>query len=94
MNRFCVDVRRGLSAGNKYLSSKYFYDEEGSKIFQEIMQMPEYYLTDAEHEILLEKQLNAEKSLTEARQKLASFCGNAFAASSCPGRKSYADFKS
>jgi dimethylhistidine N-methyltransferase len=48
---FAKDVREGLSAQEKHLSSKYFYNERGSKIFQDIMQMPEYYLTDCELEI-------------------------------------------
>lgn len=51
-NTFAQDVLAGLTATNKYLSSKYFYDDNGSRIFQEIMNMPEYYLTDAEFEIL------------------------------------------
>ncbi|MFK7833321.1 MAG: L-histidine N(alpha)-methyltransferase [Winogradskyella sp.] len=49
---FAQDVLNGLTAENKYLSSKYFYDDNGSRIFQEIMNMPEYYLTNAEFEIL------------------------------------------
>lgn len=49
---FAQDVLQGLTAKNKYLPSKYFYDANGSKIFQEIMHMPEYYLTDSEFEIL------------------------------------------
>lgn len=52
MNQFEKDVVEGLSAENKFLSSKYFYDDAGSRIFQEIMNMPEYYLTDSEFEIL------------------------------------------
>ena len=48
---FLVDVHSGLSSEQKYLSSKYFYDDTGSKIFQDIMRMPEYYLTDCELEI-------------------------------------------
>lgn len=51
-NSFKEDVIQGLSKENKTLSSKYFYDDEGSKIFQEIMAMPEYYLTNSEFEIL------------------------------------------
>lgn len=51
-NSFAQDVLAGLTAKNKYLSSKYFYDDNGSRIFQEIMNMPEYYLTNAEFEIL------------------------------------------
>lgn len=49
---FAKDVISGLTAEQKYLSSKYFYDYNGSRIFQEIMKMPEYYLTDSEFEIL------------------------------------------
>jgi L-histidine N-alpha-methyltransferase len=49
---FAEDVLNGLNAPRKSLKSKYFYDDNGSRIFQEIMAMPEYYLTDAEFEIL------------------------------------------
>ncbi len=48
MSDLCRDVEIGLSSTPKRLSSKYFYDEIGDKIFQQIMKMPEYYLTDAE----------------------------------------------
>lgn len=49
---FSKDVIYGLSQHPKTLSSRYFYDEEGDKIFQQIMNMPEYYLTNCEYEIL------------------------------------------
>ena len=48
---FALDVDNGLSAFPKTLPSKYFYDEKGDKIFQEIMGMEEYYLTRAEYEL-------------------------------------------
>ncbi len=54
-NTFADDVQRGLSAAPKFLSSKYFYDDEGSRLFQEIMKLPEYYLTRAEFEIFSEQ---------------------------------------
>lgn len=41
----------GLTRTPKQLPSKYFYDEAGDQLFQQIMAMPEYYLTDAELEI-------------------------------------------
>lgn len=47
-----ADTLLGLSSIPKYLLPKYFYDEEGSAIFREIMTMPEYYLTPCEYEIL------------------------------------------
>jgi dimethylhistidine N-methyltransferase len=54
-NTFADDVLRGLSSNPKFLSSKYFYDDEGSRLFQEIMKLPEYYLTRAEFEIFSEQ---------------------------------------
>ncbi len=49
--QFAADVREGLRAREKYLPSKYLYNKRGDEIFQEIMAMPEYYLTRAEYEI-------------------------------------------
>ncbi len=49
---FAEHVRQGLSADAKFLSSKYFYDANGDRLFQAIMASPEYYLTDCEYEIL------------------------------------------
>lgn len=51
IDKFKIDVREGLSTSPKFLSSKYFYDELGDKLFVKIMEMPEYYLTRAEMEI-------------------------------------------
>jgi len=48
---FGLDVLLGLSQSPKYLSSKYFYDTEGNRLFQQITQLPEYYLTQCELEI-------------------------------------------
>lgn len=42
----------GLSSEKKHISSKYFYDSEGDALFQAIMKLPEYYLTNSEFEIL------------------------------------------
>jgi L-histidine Nalpha-methyltransferase len=46
------DVRQGLTRMPKQLSPKYFYDERGSELFEEITQLPEYYLTRAERSLL------------------------------------------
>ncbi len=53
-HRFAQDVRDGLTATPKRLSSKYFYDDLGSALFDAITHLPEYYLTTAESEILRE----------------------------------------
>ena len=49
---FAEDVRAGLTASQKSLSPKYFYDDLGSQLFEAICHLPEYYLTRAESEIL------------------------------------------
>lgn len=49
---FARDVAAGLSAKPKHLSCRYFYDREGSRLFEAICELPEYYLTRAETEIL------------------------------------------
>jgi L-histidine N-alpha-methyltransferase len=49
---FARDVRKGLTDNPKHLSCCYFYDGDGSFLFEEICALPEYYLTRAEHEIL------------------------------------------
>ena len=48
---FSEDVRRGLTATPKVLFPKYFYDALGSRLFEAICELPEYYLTGAETEI-------------------------------------------
>ena len=47
-----LDVRRGLTGVQKYISSKYFYDARGSVLFDRICNLPEYYLTRTELALL------------------------------------------
>jgi L-histidine N-alpha-methyltransferase len=49
---FAQDVLLGLNSTPKTLPSKYFYDAKGDKLFQQIMALPEYYLTRKEYEVL------------------------------------------
>ncbi|MFO7868156.1 MAG: L-histidine N(alpha)-methyltransferase [Bacteroidales bacterium] len=46
------EIFNGLSAPQKHISSKYFYDTTGSLLFEKITQLPEYYPTRTEKEIL------------------------------------------
>jgi len=48
-----AEARRGLTAAPKQLPPKWFYDERGSALFDEITRLPEYYLTRREREILV-----------------------------------------
>lgn len=50
--RFRSDVLAGLRAARKTLPSKYFYDARGSQLFEEICELPEYYLTRTETALL------------------------------------------
>jgi dimethylhistidine N-methyltransferase len=52
---FAHDVLAGLSARPKRLSPKYFYDETGAQLFQQITETPEYYPTRCELSILRER---------------------------------------
>jgi L-histidine N-alpha-methyltransferase len=51
-NTLATDVLRGLSAQPKYLPSKYFYDDRGSRLFARICDLPEYYPTRTEDRLL------------------------------------------
>ena len=50
-----AELIEGLSRPRKSISPKYFYDEAGSQLFEQITALPEYYLTDAELEIMRER---------------------------------------
>jgi L-histidine Nalpha-methyltransferase len=47
-----AEVRDGLARPQKELPPKYFYDERGSELFEEITRLPEYYLTRTERALL------------------------------------------
>lgn len=49
---FHIDVIKGLTSDHKYLPSKYFYDEKGSDLFEQICDLDEYYPTDCEVSIM------------------------------------------
>jgi L-histidine Nalpha-methyltransferase len=51
-DEFARDVLRGLSKRPRSLCPKYFYDETGSALFEEITRQPEYYLTRTEASLL------------------------------------------
>lgn len=68
VNRFAEDVRQGLSAETKYLSSKYFYDDHGSRLFRQIMELPEYYLTRAEAEVFEQRKKEIIESFVSNHQ--------------------------
>jgi dimethylhistidine N-methyltransferase len=70
LTQFAEDVLRGLSSIPKQLSSRYFYDDEGSRLFMEIMGLPEYYLTRAELKILTEQTDDIYKAFTEGSDSL------------------------
>ena len=46
------DVLAGMTAEQRYIPSKYFYDHRGSQLFEEICRLPEYYQTRLELSIL------------------------------------------
>lgn len=51
-NTFANSVKTGLNSKRKFLLPQYFYDERGAKLFEQISEQPEYYLTRIETSIL------------------------------------------
>lgn len=51
---FLSDVVTGMQADPKHLPCKYLYDERGSRLFDEICELDEYYLTRSEDQIIKE----------------------------------------
>ena len=51
-NAFCRDLLAGLSKSPRSIAPKYFYDAEGSALFDRICELPEYYPTRTERRIL------------------------------------------
>ena len=62
----------GLTQPQKIISPKYFYDETGSKLFDDITQLPEYYLTDTELAIM-ETHVDEMTALIGAQASLIEF---------------------
>lgn len=56
MNADLQIIHEGLMAPNAWLSPKFFYDETGSRLFEAITQLPEYYLTRTERTIFEQAQ--------------------------------------
>jgi len=58
---FSIDIISGLKQKQKILHPKYFYNDLGSKLFEQICELEEYYLTRAEIEILesIDKELSS-----------------------------------
>ncbi len=52
---FAASVRDGLTHHPKVLPSRFFYDEVGSELFEQITELPEYYLTRSEASIIDQK---------------------------------------
>ena len=70
------EVRRGLTDRPKHLPSKYFYDERGSRLFEEITELPEYYPTRTEA-ALLDRTAPEIAGLTRPREVLELGSGSA-----------------
>ncbi|RZS92273.1 L-histidine N(alpha)-methyltransferase [Aquimarina brevivitae] len=68
ISAFEKEVYEGLTAFPKYLSSKFIYDQKGDKLFQNIMELPEYYLTRKEFEILNTKKSEIVQNFDQEKQ--------------------------
>jgi L-histidine N-alpha-methyltransferase len=62
-DRVIGDLLKGLTCSRKYISCVYFYDAKGSKLFEKITRLPEYYLTRLEKDLLREAALELGSTL-------------------------------
>ena len=65
MRSFLQEVSLGLSKKNKKLSSKWFYDFRGSKLFEQITRLKTYYPTRTERKILKDKKVEIANKIGE-----------------------------
>ena len=63
MKSFSEEISLGLSKKNKKISSKWFYDFHGSKLFEKITKLKEYYPTRTERKILKENKIEIAKKI-------------------------------
>ncbi len=61
------EILKGLNQQPKTISSKFLYDEQGSRLFEKITTMPSYYLYNAEYEILVNQGKDILKTLSFER---------------------------
>src|SRR5262245_65452924 len=54
---FAAALAAGLAEAPRAIPCRFLYDETGSKLFEEICELPEYYLTRAEREILCAREI-------------------------------------
>jgi L-histidine Nalpha-methyltransferase len=64
-NTFLRDVITGLSSRPKWMAAKHFYDAEGSRLFEKIMELPEYYPTRSEMQVLRDRAIEIAKLIPE-----------------------------
>jgi dimethylhistidine N-methyltransferase len=68
---FAEEISHSLTQNSKFINPKFFYDQKGSQLFEDICEQPEYYLTRTEKKILellnneLHEHLNSNYRLVE-----------------------------
>lgn len=70
MQEFLAHVKEGLSKYPKSLSSRYFYDAKGDELFQQIMQLDEYYLPNCEMDIINHQSQNIAQEIAKQHSAL------------------------
>lgn len=64
---FRADVLEGLSQEIKAIPARWLYDDSGSQLFEDITELPEYYPTRAEREILESRQADFARLIGQGR---------------------------
>ena len=79
-HKILKEVIEGLKENPKHISSKFFYNKVGDELFERIMELPEYYLTRCEYEILSQqkKEILQSIGLNNIESIIELGAGNAF----------------
>ncbi len=67
-----ISLTHSLTQNSKFISPKFFYDQIGSKIFEDICKLPEYYLTRTEKKILEESNRIKKENCAIAQKNMQS----------------------
>ncbi|MGC8515133.1 MAG: L-histidine N(alpha)-methyltransferase [Thermoplasmata archaeon] len=90
---FRKDVLKGLQNPSKWIHPKFFYDSNGSLLFDKITELPEYYQTRTENSLLIDKCRSLSKLLKDIERAVELGAGNgqkSFSLIKClPGLKDY-----
>ena len=75
-NTFANDIKKGLTAKNKFIPDRDYYDDKGSVFFQELMHNPDYYVYNSELEIFKSYKADIINLFSSNNEEFNLYCSN------------------